>query len=174
MALDSTQIGWQVLMTSLSMPIYQLGLVFSFVSVLSLILSLFVKKFLSFKFIKTISILNLMRIVLLASILFIQSPNYVLAVLIYLFMDSTITIRGVLFEYQINKQLKRKTRATVLSIRGAIITLCFSLFSLLNGYILDLFGIQKGVAMGAIFAGIGLMFLFKANSEKNKQIYKSA
>jgi MFS family permease len=147
---------WQPFLTDLGMPIYALGFVFAGVSAISAIIPFTARFFSKYK-VKNVFILFIsFRIILLLSVLLLYPPLFLYGIGIFILSEAFISLRHPVLEPYFQKQIPKKVRATVTSIKSMGTQLGFALGGLIIGFLADLFGVQTVIPLTGIFGLIAI------------------
>lgn len=143
--------GWQPLLVNLSMPKYGLGIMFSVVAAVSMVVPFLSRLLLRFKVKNAIAVTVAIRMLLLFSLIFIYPPMFMLAAIIYVFNNGIWYLNNPLLQSYFHKFIPTKIRATVISTKSMFNKLIIVLSTLAAGVLMDSFGPQKIIALGSLF-----------------------
>ena len=132
--------GWQPLFVSLGMQEHQLGYLYSIMAALVMVTSFLSKLFVNARPKNTISVIILINMALLLSLLFIHSPLFLIAAIIFLVSEGTFGVGAPIIQTYIHKFIPKKIRATVISTKSMFSSLIFALTFPIAGIFLDFFG----------------------------------
>ncbi|HII15512.1 MAG TPA: MFS transporter [Nanoarchaeota archaeon] len=143
--------GWQPLLVNLSMPKYGLGIMFSVVAAVSMVVPFLSRLLLRFKIKNVIAITILLNMILLFSLIFLSPPMFMVAAIIFVFNNGIWYLNNPLLQSYLHKFIPTKIRATVISTKSMFNKLVIILGSLAAGVLMDYFGPQKVIAFGGFF-----------------------
>ncbi|MFA5887136.1 MAG: MFS transporter [Candidatus Nanoarchaeia archaeon] len=151
--------GWQPLLVNFSMPKYGLGIIFSVVAAVSMVVPFLSRLLLRFKVKNVIAITILFNMILLFSLIFLFPPMFMFAAIIFVFNNGIWYLNNPLLQSYLHKFIPTKIRATVISTKSMFNKLVIILGSLVAGVLMDSFGPQKIIALGSLF-GIFAIFCY--------------
>jgi len=155
------EIGWQPYLVNLSMPVPALGILFSAGAAIMIVTPFLSKLLLKFKVKHVLATVAAVRMVLYFSLLFIYPPFFLIASVIYLLDDGVRTSKNPLLQTYFHKFIPQKVRATVVSIESMADNVVFSFLGIGAGALMDIFGPQKILALGAFFGIFAIFFYLK-------------
>ncbi|MBN2421064.1 MFS transporter [Candidatus Woesearchaeota archaeon] len=156
--------GWAPFLVELSMPVYGLGYMVSAIAIFSVFTPFISRKLLGLGIRKVLLWNVFLSTLILFSILFINSPFYLIAVIVLILLDTITCVSKPITSSFIHKLLPTKIRATTLSSQSIIMRITMPVMVLIGGALLDIFGPQKVIAFGGIF-GIFAIFFFNKIKE---------
>ncbi|MEK6863677.1 MAG: MFS transporter [Nanoarchaeota archaeon] len=149
--MESASDGWQPLLVNFSMPKYGLGIIFSIVAAVSMVVPFLSRFLLKFKVKNAIAITLAFNMLLLFSLIFLYPPMFMFAAIIFVFNNGIWYLNNPLLQSYFHKFIPTKIRATVISTKSMFNKLAIILSSLAAGVLMDSFGPQKVIALGSLF-----------------------
>lgn len=143
--------GWQPLLVNLSMPKYGLGIMFSVVAAISMVVPFLSRLLLKFKVKNVIAVTLVFNMLLLFSLIFLYPPMFMVAATIFIFNNGIWYLNNPLLQSYFHKFIPTKIRATVISTKSMFNKLVVILGSIVAGVLMDYFGPQKVIALGSLF-----------------------
>jgi len=147
---------WQPFLTNLNMPIYMLGIVFSIVSAVSMIVPFTARYLEKYKVKNVFRVIIIMRIILLSTVLLLYPGLFILGAGIFIFSDGLMSLRHPLMNPYYQKNLPKKIRATITSIKSMGTQLGLGIGSLIFGFLADIIGVQKIIPLTGVFGLIAI------------------
>lgn len=147
---------WQPFLTDLNMPVYLLGIIFSIVSAVSMIIP-FTARYLEKYKVKNVFItIIILRILVLSSVLFLYPGLFIIGAGIFIFSEGLLSLRFPLMEPYYHKHLPKKIRATITSVKSMGTQLGMGIGSLLFGYLADVIEVQNIIPLTGIFGLVAI------------------
>jgi MFS family permease len=154
-------IGTQPFLISLGLKEYQMGYVFSIISVVCIASSFASRLFTRFKSKNVLSVVILIVIGLLFSLLFIYPPFFILGTIIIITKSGMLNLGGPLIQSYLHQVIPGRFRATIISTMSMANQLASTLAGLLAGFCVDLFGPQRVIAFSGMFGFVAIFFYQK-------------
>jgi predicted MFS family arabinose efflux permease len=98
--------------------------------------------------------------IMLFSLLFVSPPFFLVACFIFVIRSGVFNLGMPIFYTYLHKFIPEKIRATTMSTKSMADQLVISLSYLLAGFLIDLYGPQKVIAIGGLF-GIVVIALYQ-------------
>ena len=152
---------WQPFLTDLNMPIHQLGVIFSIVSAISMIVPFTARYLEKYKVKNTIIIIIIFRIILFGFILFLYPGLFIIGAGMFIFSEGILSLRFPVVEPYYHKHLPKKIRATITSIKNMGIQLGLAVGLLIFGYLADIIKIQYTIPLTGAFGLVAIYFFSK-------------
>ena len=152
---------WQPFLKNLGMPVYALGIVFSIVSAVSMIIPLTARYLDKYKIQNVFIVLIGIRILLLSSVLFLYPNLFILGAGIFIFSSGLMSLRHPLIEPYFQKHLPKKVRATITSVKSMGVQMGMGLSALLFGFLADIIGVQKIIPLTGVFGLVAMYYFYK-------------
>jgi predicted MFS family arabinose efflux permease len=152
---------WQPFLSSLNMPVYWLGIIYSVISAISMLVPFTARYLANYNIKDVFKILIMSRILLLLLVLLLYPGLFVYGALIFILTESIFSLRNPLLEPFYQKQLPKKIRATVTSVKSMGTQLGYGIGSLAIGYLADIIGVQNIIAFTGIFGLVAIYYFSK-------------
>ncbi len=153
--------GWQPLFVNLTLPKENLGLVMSAFGAISIGIPFLVRYLTKYKIRNVMTITISIMILTMLSALLLVPPMYIYAITAYLVIYGLFAIKNPLMQSYLHDNIPKKLRATIGSTTSMITQLAAGLSALIAGYLMDLYGPQKVIAIGAIFGVFAIFFYWR-------------
>ena len=150
---------WQPFLTDLGMPIYALGFVFAGIAAISAIIPFTAKYFSKYKVKNVFIFLISFRILLLTLVLLLHPPLFIYGIGIFILSESLVSLRHPILGPYFQKNVPKKVRATVTSIKSMGTQLGLGLGGLILGFLADIVGVQILIPLTGIF-GLTAIYCF--------------
>lgn len=157
--------GLQPMLVDLSMPVYSLGIFYSAMAGVQLIFPFFSVYFKKLRLRTALSLTTGIGMILLLSLLLISPPWYMIAIVVIMLTNGLRVINGPLFNTHAHHLIPNKIRATVLSARSMLTAVFASVYAIGMGYLLDLFGPQKVVALAGLFGILAIIMYWQIKEQ---------
>ncbi len=152
---------WQPLLTDLNMPIHYLGIIFSIVSAVSMIIPFTARYLEKYKVKNVFIIIIILRILLFGVILLLYPGLFIVGAGIFIFSEGLLSLRFPLLEPYYHKHLPKNIRATIASVKSMGIQLGLGIGLLCFGYLTDIIGVQNTIPLTGIFGLVAIYFFSK-------------
>lgn len=150
-------VGWQPLFLELSLPKEGLGVVYSVLGGLLIVAPYVSKIFKNLKPKHSLSLIVGTRAILLFMLLFVQSPLYLFAVLLFL-LDTVLFVgKGPLVSMYVHKIVPSNIRATVISANSMLVMGAGGALGIAAGALIDVLGPQKMIAFMSVFGVLAII-----------------
>jgi len=159
--MDFGGMGWQPYLTSLSMPNYTLGVVYSLFAVAIIFMPFLSKLFMRYQVKNALILVTLIKMLLIFTLFFIMPPLYVFGAIIFVFYNSINYLADPLYQTYFHKFIPEKIRATVASTQGMLIQLTATVCPLVAGLMMDVYGPGKVLALGGFFGVFAIVTYMK-------------
>lgn len=147
---------WQPFLVDLNMPIYMLGIVFSIVSAVSMVIPFTARYLEKYKVKNIFRVIIIMRIVLLSTVLFLHPGLFILGAGIFIFSEGLLSLRFPLMEPYYQKHLPKKIRATITSVKSMGTQFGLGIGSLIFGFLADIIGVQNIIPLTGVFGLVAI------------------
>ena len=152
---------WQPFLTDLNMPVYLLGIIFSVISAITMIIPFSVRYLDKYK-VKNILILMIsIRIIILSLVLLLSPGLFIIGAGFYIFSESLVSLKNPILGPYFQKHLPSKIRATITSVKSMGTQLGYVIGGLFMGYFADKVGVQYMIPFTGIFSLAAIYYLFK-------------
>jgi len=158
--------GWQPFLVKLGLPTYALGWVYSILAIGWVIVPFLSKLFLKMELRKAVAIMTGLRVLLLGAIMFVFPPFFLIGASIMIFDGSFKSMQEPLLRTYLHKWIPTNIRATLVSINNIGTRLIFAMGEIAGGALLDAFGPQKVIALGAVFGIFAIATFWKIGKQK--------
>jgi len=156
---------WQPFLNSLGFPIASFGFLFSIITLVSAIATLFANKLLNtFKNERNYLIFLLICSMILDFLVFFVN-NYYLGIILLILMLVSISLFMPIGHSYFQKFIPSRMRATITSFNGMIISLAYAISYPLSGFLADTITTKYTIILGGLFLIPSLIFYLKI---KNK------
>jgi MFS family permease len=155
--------GWQPFLVGLTMPTYALGLMYSVLAIVMVIIPFLSRLLTHYKVKNVISLSLCIRMLLLLSLLFIRSPLFLIAAIIFILVHSSSGLNDPLLQTYFHTFLPQNIRATVASVQSMSKQIVVAFSAILAGVLLDIFGPQKVLAIGGLFGIFAIVSYLNIN-----------
>lgn len=159
--MQAGSMGTQPFLISLGMKEYQLGYVYSIISVLCIIMSFASRLFTRFEPKHVVSIILIVIVILLFSLAFVHPPFFLIASIIIILKSSMLNLGAPIIQTYIHQFIPQRIRATTLSTFSMVTQLVTTVAGLATGFCLDIFGPQKIIVFSGIFGFAAIFFYQK-------------
>ena len=151
--------AWQPLFTELGGQAYQLGYLYSLTALACVAVPFLVRKFSHWKVKYVLIFSELFSAIVLLSVFLIKPGMFWYILFPFVLFSVVDTFNEPIKQNYLHKQLKEKTRATVISIQSMIHSLSASIVTVLGGFLLDIFPLKLVIAAGSVFV-IGAAYFY--------------
>lgn len=152
---------WQPFLADLQMPVYLLGVVFSIISVVSMIVPFTARYLAKYKLKNVLIIMVLVRILILSTVLFLYPGLFIWGIAVFIFSEGIISLRHPLIMPYFQKHLPKHIRATISSIKSMGVQLGFGVGMLIFGFLADIIGVQHVIPLTGVFGLVAIFFFMK-------------
>jgi len=159
--MDLGGMGWQPYLTSLTMPSYALGFVYSALALVMVFMPFLSKLFLKHKVKNVLILITLIKMIFLFALFFILPPAYMLAAIIFIFYGSINYLADPIYLAYFHKFIPEKIRATVMSTQGMFTQFAATICPLIAGLLMDVYGPGKVLALGGFFGIFAIVTYWK-------------
>ena len=156
---------WQPFLIEINMPTYYLGILFSIISLISMIIPFSARYLEKYNVKHSLIIITILRILITIPVLFLTSGSYLLGASIFIFSNGLLSLRFPLIEPLYHSNIPKKIRATITSIKSMGTQVGLGVGSLIIGYFADIIGPQKIIPLTGLFGIIAIFFLAKIKSK---------
>jgi len=153
--------GHQPFLVGLSMPEYGLGYVYAVMAIFIIAASFATRLLAKYKVRMVISIITLIRMLLYIAIFFVSPPYFLIGAALIIFYGTFVNLGDPILSTYLHKNIKTDIRATVISVRSMVITLAIVIIRIIGGYLMDILGPQKVIALGGILGMFALVTYWK-------------
>lgn len=153
--------GWQPFLVSLSLPKENLGLVMSAFGFISIVIPFLARYLVKYKVRIMMPIIVGIMMLVMGSVLLLAPPMYIHAIIIYLIIQILFIIKNPVMQSYFHDHVPKHLRATIGSTTSMMTQLAVGLSALFAGYLMDLYGPQKAIAMGGIFGFFAIFFYLR-------------
>ena len=158
--------GWTPLLVTLGLQEHSLGYLYAISAFFMMIIPFLSRYFTKFKVKYVVSVTILIQMIFGFMILFVTSKNYVFGLLIFTILNVLPHFNTPLLKTYFHKFVPKKTRATVSSIENMAFQFVGSVFALVAGYLMDLYGPQKVIGWTSLLGVFSIMIYLKIKDEK--------
>ena len=153
--------GWQPFFVELTLPTYALGYVYSLLGLLFIFLPFFSKLLMKYKVKNVLTLAVLLEAALLFALLFLYPPLFIFAIILFLTIQGIGPVLSPISASFFQKFIPTEIRATVSSVNSMIGSLIVAVATIMAGYLMDIFGPQRILAVGGIFGIFAALTYFK-------------
>ena len=150
---------WQPFLVDLNMPAYMLGIIFSLIAAVSMIVPFTARYLEQYRVKNVFRTIIIMRILILSAVLLLYPGLFILGAGIFIFSEGLMSLRHPLMEPYYQKHLPTKIRATITSIKSMGTQFGLGIGVLGFGFIADIIGVQNTIPLTAVF-GILAIYCF--------------
>lgn len=154
-------IGTQPFLVGLGLKEYQLGYVYSIISIFCIAMSFASRLFSNFKPKNVLSGVIFIIVILLFSLLFVSPPFFLVATVIIIVKSGMLKLGEPIIQPYLHRIIPQRIRATTMSTTNMVDQLVTTIACVLSGYCLDIFGPQNILAFSGIFGLIAIYFYQK-------------
>jgi MFS family permease len=152
---------WQPFLADLQMPIYLLGIVFSIISAVSMVVPFTARYLAKYKIKNVLISMVLLRILVLSTVLFLYPGLFIWGIAVFIFSEGLISLRHPVIMPYFQKHLPKHIRATISSIKSMGVQLGFGLGLLIFGFLADIIGVQFVIPLTGVFGLVAIYFFLK-------------
>ena len=158
--------GWQPALETLLIPTTTLGLMYSALGVIGIVVPFGSKLFKRMKVHYDLSITLFLRMLILFLFILLVPGAYFYGIIIFLITEALNMMKDPLWNEYFHSFVNSKNRATVDSISNMLHSLIIAITSLLGGLLMDVLSPQSVISLGGLFALPAIFFYLKIKKVK--------